>query len=198
MSDPADGKATVRCFVAAEVPDAVASAAASVQECLRRSGVRARWVPRTHFHLTLRFLGEQPARRIPDLEAAMGEAARRVEPFPLAAEGIGVFPGRGAPRVLWLGLSGAVDALGRLQRILEGTLEERLGIAGEGRPFHGHLTLARFKDRVSRRRIEEAASACRPPAPEPFRVDRLCLFESRLSPRGARYVRLAEAGLAGR
>jgi len=84
----------------------------------------------------------------------------------------------------------ASPALGQLAHRVETALNG-LGFAAEGRTFSPHLTLARFN--VSRPRPELVALL------EPkkglilgrFEVSEFFLFESRLSPSGAQYQKVA-------
>src|SRR5207248_3158936 len=63
-----------------------------------------RWVRGEGVHLTLRFLGWTKAETLALLEAPLRAAAARCPPAAMAARGLGTFPERGSPRVLWLGL----------------------------------------------------------------------------------------------
>jgi len=122
--------------------------APGVRDCLRQAIDRvrplapsARWVHLTSLHVTLVFLGDTAAERIPSLEAAVSAVALHHAPFPLRFGGAGTFGGRGA-RVLWGGLTGDVAPLVTLQRDLAAALEP-LGYLPEERAFTPHLTLAR-------------------------------------------------------
>ncbi|MFZ7126940.1 MAG: RNA 2',3'-cyclic phosphodiesterase [Desulfobacterales bacterium] len=189
--------ATLRAFIAIEVPEAVSDSAQKFQERLRQSGVRARWVRQGSFHLTLRFLGDVPEERVGAIAGAMEEAASVSPPLRLLTHGLGVFPPKGPPKVLWMGLEGDVERLAALGDALSDRLESGAGIAKERRPFHAHLTLARFRDRLNRTAVQKAMEACGSPEPVSFVVESISLFESRLNPEGARYIRLASAPLGG-
>ena len=126
-----------RLFVAIDFPEAVNRRLAAM--C---SGVRgARWLPVEQFHLTLRFIGEVDNGAFADIADGLSDVA--CAPFFLTLRGVGHFPTRGPPRVLWAG----VDAVGELMR-LQGQIESRLrrlGLDAEGRKFAPHVTLARLK-----------------------------------------------------
>jgi len=107
-----------------------------------------------------------------------------------------VFPPRGAPRVLWVGVVAGVLPLSELQRELAQRIAA-LGIALEDRPFHPHLTLARWRESRSSDR-ERALTA----APRGV-IARACvggatLYQSRLSASGPSYTALARANLTRR
>jgi 2'-5' RNA ligase len=149
---------------------------------------RVTWVQPDRLHLTLAFLGNAD----PALElTAMAAVAFPVDipPFDLAFSELGVFPPKGPPRVLWLGIRQGLDGLRRLHAVVQ----ERLGVASP-EPYHPHLTLARFRDRMSRgdlaKLLEISASA------GPCRIDRVTLYESRLSPKGPAYSVLAQAPIS--
>ncbi|WP_353117538.1 RNA 2',3'-cyclic phosphodiesterase [Nitratidesulfovibrio sp.] len=130
-------------------PDAHAPALADL---LRR----LRWTPPGNWHLTLRFLGDMPVPRC----AEVADALRTISfaPLQLAVGKAGVFPARGVPRVLWLGLARGAPECAALAGAVNAALV-RLGFAPEDRPFAPHLTLARVRE--ARRDGERHGAACR-------------------------------------
>ena len=189
---------SLRLFVAVELPEHVRDALAAVQDALRRevSG-RLRWTAPTGIHLTLKFLGEVPETRVGVITAALREASAGQAPFALTLSGTGVFPNARSPRVVWVGLGGDVDALGRLQARVEGSLVAA-GFPAEDRDFRPHLTLARVADRLSggqRETLVERVKGALVPEVEPFQVKGVSLMRSILQPTGSVYERQAEATL---
>jgi 2'-5' RNA ligase len=186
---------TLRAFVATELPADLLKAFAAVQAELGQHGLRARWTRPGNLHLTLKFLGDIPADRVAIVAAALRTTAAEHDAFELTAEGIGVFPGMRRPRVIWAGLSGAIAALGGLQR----GLDHQLHLAGfprEARDFHGHLTLGRFPEAPGGG-IAEILSAYAARYFGSFTVREVVLFHSDLQPRGAVYTARARASLGG-
>ena len=150
---------------------------------------RMTWVRPDRMHLTLEFFGEADAAVERQVLGSLAHPFP-LAPFDLAFNGLGFFPLRGAPRVLWLGISAGLAEL----RQLHGLLQQRLGARGSARDsFHPHLTLARFRDRVGRRGIAELAKIGA--SAGPCRIDRVTLYESHLSPNGPAYSTLAQAAL---
>ena len=80
---------------------------AAVSRVRDRDGA-PRWTPRESLHLTVAFFGEVPDRQVDDLTAALAEAETPPGPVRLRLDGAGTFPGRGPPRVLWVGVDGEV------------------------------------------------------------------------------------------
>jgi 2'-5' RNA ligase len=78
-------------------------------------GAGLRWVPKEQRHVTLAFHGEVPDGAVPGYVDALGTALAGVQAFELALAGGGSFGGR----TLWVGLSGALDAVRRLAALVE-------------------------------------------------------------------------------
>jgi 2'-5' RNA ligase len=187
-----------RLFIAVDIDEAtrgqIGGIAAGVRDAVE-THTKASWVRPDRLHLTLLFFGSAD----PDLETRIrGALAQPISqaPFDLTFHGLGVFPERGSPRVLWLAIRDGLAELRRIHKALEresGTSPERQGPldVARGRPFTPHLTLARFKDRVPRAKLTEIADI--PASAGPSRIDRVTLYESRLSGAGPTYVPLAEA-----
>jgi 2'-5' RNA ligase len=186
-----------RLFVAIELPEGVLRALAEVQERLReRSLDGLRWVRPEGIHLTLKFLGETPAEKLPDIERALEQAVRGIGPHRLALGRLGTFGSRGAPRVLWVDLAGDVETLGALQEGVERALSP-LGFPRDERRFSPHLTLARIRPEDARevaRPLSEAVATVRPPEAQ-LPVTELSLMRSELRHGGAVYTRLRSVGL---
>ncbi len=151
-----------------------------------------RWVRPEGVHLTLKFLGETPAERVPAIEGALATALLGTEPFRLALGAPGTFGGRRGPRVVWLDITGDVQRLRELQATVEGAMVG-VGFAPEERQYSPHLTLARVPQPPrpgTAERVSRALEAVEPPRVE-FEVREIVLIRSRLQPGGAVYERLA-------
>jgi 2'-5' RNA ligase len=181
----------MRLFLAVFPPPAVQRAAHAVSEALRRPGDGVSWVRPDNLHYTLRFLGElgeEGARRAGEAarEAASGE---RVFDATLGAPG--AFPDPRRARVIWLGMTAGAEPLERLARGLEQALRRR-GFDPADKPFSAHLTLGRVRSPGLdwTPRLEAVR-----PEPITFTVDRVCVVQSELSPRGSIYTMRCEAEL---
>jgi 2'-5' RNA ligase len=181
-----------RVFLAVDVSEPVREALAQLSSRLRshlEPRFKASWVRPDRMHLTLHFFEDADAAIEERIRAALSKPLPRAS-FDLSFEGLGMFPKSGPPRVLWLGIRDGLSELSDLHdtlRLNPDFPQDR------NPPFAPHLTLARFKDRVPRRQLDEITSI--PAAAGPCRIDRVTLYESRLSPAGPLYTRLAEAPL---
>lgn len=179
----------MRLFFAVDLPTSLKSALAGVRQ--RDASGDYRWVDPEGMHITLAFLGEQPAARLDALRSVAENAATRVRPSSLRLGEPHVFGRPREPRVLQIQVGGDLDTL----RLLHERLESGLRAAGfsvEDRDYAPHITLARRRQRARGG----------PPAGWPPRVpagtiplDRIVLFESRLSPRGATYAAVFQVAL---
>lgn len=176
-----------RLFLGLDLPDEV-----DLDLQLMSGGIpEARWQAAEQLHLTLHFLGDVDGGLARRLIAAL----ERLEApaFDMQLRGAGVFPPRGLPRTLWIGVS-EPDPVRlihqRSARIIDG-----LGIERERRKFVPHVTIARFGKRVSATTVGEWVSNHALYTSASFRVDHVRLYSSVLSQRGAKYRVEAAYGL---
>ena len=185
---------TIRTFIAIEIPGNIISKIRELQEGIKVYGLKIRWVRYENIHLTLKFLGDVEAVKIGEIAEAIAKTVKGYTPISLKTKGIGVFPGIKRPRVLWVGLTGQLEALVRLQKTLDENLK-LLGFPGEKRPFKGHLTMGRIKERIDVKKFGDVLMAFRRFESETFTVGRLILYKSELKPSGAVYTEMASASL---
>jgi len=186
----------MRLFIAIDLPDSVRAALGREQARLRDAcaGRRdIRWTRPEGLHLTLKFLGEVVAARVPEIMDALGPL--RFQPFEIEVARFGFFPSARRPRVFWVGLQ-APPALGDLARGVEAAMES-LGFARENRPFRPHLTLARIEDQRPETALEATLQKAGVSEFGRFTVIDFSLFESKLRPGGAQYSRIASFPSAG-
>lgn len=181
----------MRLFVAVTLGPTIESHAVSALPRLKGLAPRARWVPPTNLHLTLSFLGQVEAERVPALAEALSRVGAAHAPLVLTIEGGGGFGAPSHPRVLWAGVGGDTKALGALQADVVEALRP-LGFEPEHRDYTAHLTLARAKVPRGDRQLSECVHALQGEKWGEARVDRLILFESL----GGQYHPRAEAPLS--
>jgi RNA 2',3'-cyclic 3'-phosphodiesterase len=176
-----------RLFIAIPLPQEVRRTLAS----LARSLPHSQAVAEEQIHLTLRFLGEVDGARQLDIAGCLGDI--RLPSFSLCLKGVGIFPPRGMPRVVWAGVTPWEELL-----TLRATLEKELfavGIAREKSRFTPHITLARLKNPLHRH-LQQFLAGYAFLASEPFVVANFCLYHSRLTERGAKHQQLQTYPLA--
>ncbi len=185
----------IRSFIAIDFPEETRKALEDIQKELKQCGAGVRWVKPGSIHLTLKFLGNIHLAQVEDIALAVAEEIRDQPPITLGAAGLGAFPSRRKPRVVWIGMEGEVQRLTRIQARVENALEP-LGFVREKRVFQPHLTIGRVKDR---RRLQALIDAMATLDMEPFNsfdADEIILYKSDLRPTGAIYTKLHRMPLA--
>lgn len=188
----------IRAFIAVELPEAVKRAIGALQKKLAvepAGGIK--WVVPGSVHLTLKFLGWVAPERIDEVKAAVARSVEPFAPFELGVVGVGAFPNLKRLNVVWCGLTGDLESLEQLQRVIEEQVSP-LGFPTEKRAFSPHLTLARLRDEVApeaRRALAEKLAATKYEPGLAIPVASVSLMQSRLLPDGAVYRRLGESPL---
>ena len=195
----ASSDARMRAFVAIELSDDAKRALAALIQSLRERRIDGlRLVRPEGMHLTLKFLGDIDASRVPRIADALVTASARHTPFRLTLADPGFFPNADRARVLWIGVGGDLRPLRDLQRDVDETLAT-LGFAAEKRPFNPHLTIARMRDsaaRADRRRAADALAAYPLPHGITISANAVSLMQSDLRPGGAVYTCIVHASLS--
>ncbi len=190
----------MRTFIAIELPEATRVALYDFRELLRRKGIHATWVKPEAMHLTLRFLGDVTEEQASTLSAILTEAySSTAAPF-LLVRGVGAFPSSTNPSILWAGIDTLQGNLETLQQAAESAARQ-IGIPPEAKPFHPHITLARFKKREDSRSAAQLitpylAEDMKPEFGNEFRASNVVLFNSTLTKNGPVYKILQEFPLS--
>jgi RNA 2',3'-cyclic 3'-phosphodiesterase len=189
-------KEEIRAFIAFEIPKPIKRAMGLMTDDLRCQGLRLKWVHPDNIHLTLRFMGNVPTRRVESLGLAMRRSTVHCEPLRIGAKGVGLFPGPRHPKVLWVGVCGDTQRLRDLEKQLGENLAD-LGFPAGGKPFREHLTIGRMKGKIVPKTLSHILDRAREFESQRFTVRELILFKSDLTPSGAVYSRILEAPLEG-
>lgn len=152
-----------------------------------------RWVPPENLHLTLKFLGDTPKDKIPELQETLQKAVSQQRKFALKAVGVGCFPNAKRPRVVWVGLEGGVVELKTLAEQIENTIAP-LGFPTEKRPFSPHLTIGRVKE-LQDHQLGQILAAFKAGEIAAWANEKVSLMQSILQSSGAEHTVLAEFNL---
>jgi RNA 2',3'-cyclic 3'-phosphodiesterase len=177
----------MRLFLALDLPEIIKEKLHSLKDT-RLNG--ARWTSPEQWHITLHFIGESE-------EEPVREALEKVKAasFSLQLRGVGTFPERGKPNVLWLGII-APPALKTLHQAT-GEALKTTGFAPENRPYSPHLTLARFKEtKPDREALDNYRQQHASFETESFSIRHFSLYQSDLTQSGAVYTVRANFDLA--
>ncbi len=190
----------MRLFIALDIDDAIRERIALFMDGVSPFAPDARWVTPASLHVTLKFIGEQPDESVDRIRHALKAVTARMAEIHF--RGYGFFPTAKSARVFWVGMD-AGPQLAALAATIDNATAA-LGIPKEDRVFSPHLTLARSRggsgaprslssdkpNRAFERLQEKLASR---PTPEfgTMTPREFFLYQSQLSPKGSKYIKLA-------
>jgi 2'-5' RNA ligase len=168
-----------RLFVAIDLPPVIREHLAAL--CCGLPN--ARWIAPEQLHLTLTFIGEVSGVAFLDIREALAEVTG--VRLTLQLQGVGFFPPRGQPRIVWAGVE-KNEPLQVLQRKITTRLFQ-LGLEPDNRKFTPHITLARLQQtpsaKVGQYLINNGLFRS-----VPFPVEYFSLYSSILGRKGATHL----------
>jgi len=193
---------TIRAFIAVPLPHPLLDRLSALQRQLESQvpSRSVRWVRVEGIHLTLKFLGDTPTEKLPDIKRALAAVARHVPACTFTVGELGCFPNPRRPRVVWVGMQEPAGRLAALQDAIEEVMAP-LGYPPEGRGFTPHLTLGRVRPGARRDEVSRVGEVVTGKTGEPLAevsADHFALIRSVLKPTGAEYTTLEEFPLHGR
>ena len=192
----ADGK-DIRAFLAIEPPVDILEAMGNLQEKLKKEITgKVSWTKPQGNHLTLKFFGNIDENDKKNICAAVEKQVASIPPLSIKIAGTGCFPNSKKPRVLWLGASGDIEKITKLQAQLEEDFE-KIGFERENRNFRPHLTLSRIKNPGDVTGVGEAINKYIHYSAGEFICKEVALFQSKLTPQGAIYSNIKTFNFIG-
>ena len=185
---------SIRAFLAVELSDALRASLAALLDQLRQSDPKVSWVPPQNLHLTLRFLGDVERSTLDTLDEELSQTLREVEGFQLSVQGIGAFPNRRKPAIVWAGFLDPPKQLFTAQALTE-TTACSIGLEAQARRFTPHITLGRIRDPRQALKIFDDIVHFETFQAGEFSVRAVSLFSSELTAQGAIHRKLKEFAL---
>ena len=170
-----------RLFVAIDLTESIKHFLVDLDPNIR--GVR--WTAPEQMHLTLGFFGSVPE----DVDLALREKLSVIQfgAFFLPIAGVGTFPPKGLPDIIWIGVGRGHPHLFQLhKRVSDAAIA--VGLEPDLRPWHPHITLARCRNvpshlvrRFVKSNVDLDAGM--------VRVESFHLYSSQLQPKGPVHTR---------
>lgn len=186
----AAARSSLRCFIGLPLPaDWGLALDALALRLAGRLASRISWTRPGNWHVTLKFLGEIDAARLPQIIHAL----RGVDfaPCALRLGGAGFFARGGPPRTLWAGLAQGGEDCASLAAAVDRALEP-CGLGSRAGTYRPHVTLGRVKQPCGADDWRAAAALVSGElAGARFgmaRVGEMILWRSVLGPQGPKYT----------
>lgn len=176
----------MRAFLAIEMSGEVRERYAAFHAESSRGHGDLRWVRPENLHLTVRFLGDTPERKVDAIRERLEDAARAVPAFRASVGAPGAFGPRNSPQVLWFGIADGSSQLLQLEERIDAPLS-KLGFPRDGKPWHAHITVARNPRKVRFESWSEELARSGLPG-LPLAVDSMAMYSSLTKPDGPAYT----------
>jgi len=147
-----------------------------------------------NLHITLRFLGNINQQEYEEFSNILLSTVPPVKKFQVELNGIGFFPSKSKPRVIWVG----VDKNERLKQLYQITenAARKIGLPEENR-FQGHVTAGRIKYSINPEIISKIENEFGKTCWGKMIVDHITIFESTFHQQGPEYKQLLNIPLGG-
>ncbi len=180
----------MRCFVAINLEDSLKKEIGCVIRGLTEGRWDVKWVPAENLHITLKFLGDASDDSVQRVKEHLSGISKRHGPFEVKLYGVGVFPDKRRPRVVWIDLLDSGELI-KLQEAVEISLIT-VGFTKEDRPFSPHLTIGRIRSLKAKDLFIGAIETLKDKDFGNIGVNKISLMNSDLKPTGAQYSIVAE------
>lgn len=138
----------IRSFVAIDITSNLKNKFSEIQKELALLSQDVKWVEEKNQHLTLKFLGEITKDKVENVKKCLFEISQTTIPFEIFFSGIGYFPDKKHPKVIWIGVGEKDNNFIRLVEKIEDKFL-KIGFEKENRQFKPHLTIGRVRSQKS-------------------------------------------------
>jgi 2'-5' RNA ligase len=134
---------SVRAFLSINVDDdSLISHIQSIQQKLDQTAVKMKVVESENIHFTLRFFGDTPLQRLDQIRSCLDRV--KINPFEIEIAGVGSFPNKQRPRIVWIGVSENASRILDLKKEIDSSLL-KIGYQPERKRYTPHATIARIR-----------------------------------------------------
>ncbi len=184
----------MKAFIAIDIPEALYKSVKRFQSSLNRANIfDATWT--IEYHITLKFLGYITAeKQLKNIITKLENISKRNSSFTAELKGIGGFPYKTSPRVVWIGVGEGGDKINALQKMINDEFV-KLNFESET-TYTNHLTLARVKAITNKPAWLDISKSNENKSFGKFKVNSIKLYESKLRQGRFRYNIVKEFILA--
>ena len=142
--------ATVRLFIGIPIPTEIKTQISGVVREMKSANANVRWEQIDKLHITMKFLGDTLDHQVPSIVTALESLATNVPAFRVTYSGVGCFPNKREPRIVWVGVDEGDAVLVPLAESID-ALMTTFGFEKEQKRFHPHFTIGRVKSQHNMR-----------------------------------------------
>ncbi len=133
----------VRAFLSIDIDDqSLLSQIEQIQQRLDTQAAKMKLVEINNIHFTLHFFGDTRQDKISQIQDHLAKI--EIEPFEIRVAGVGAFPNKRRPRVIWIGVSERGEKVRNLKLEIDSLLKD-IGYQTEKRKYTPHATIARVR-----------------------------------------------------
>ena len=182
----------VRAFMSIDIEDlSLLSKVQIIQQKLDRDAAKMKIVNVENIHFTLRFFGDTPVTKLDQIRINLETI--EITPFDIEVAGIGSFPNRRRPRIIWIGVTRNASKILDLKNEIDSSLLE-LDYQPEKRKYTPHATIARVRHVNDSKRISDNLEHLGDEVIGTMTVKKVKMMKSTLTPSGPIYESLWEIG----
>jgi 2'-5' RNA ligase len=163
-----------------------------IQQRLDQTAAKMKIVKSDNIHFTLRFFGDTPLARLDQIKTCLDEI--EFNPFEIEVAGVGSFPNRRRPRIIWIGVTHNAPKFLKLKDVIDSSLDD-IGYHPEKRKYTPHATIARVRHVKDSRRIADNLEYLADEVIGLMTITRVTMMKSTLTPSGPIYESLWEIGM---
>lgn len=172
----------MRCFIAIDLPINIKDEIENIQRKFREYSSLTK---KENLHLTLLFLGEKNDKEINEIKNDLEEICKSKKEIDCKLKDVGIFPNLNYMRIIWVGLKDDDEIL-NLQKEISDKLEFK-----NNKEFKSHITIARVKSKRNKKEIQKLIEELETFDGSKFKVKKIKLKKSVLTPKGPIYYDLA-------
>jgi 2'-5' RNA ligase len=174
----------MRAFLGIPIAQDVVPKIVRVQQRLSEFDIK--FVEKDNFHFNIKFFRDIEDAKIDQLKKIVSEACKKLEKFDISISGIGAFPSTNYIKVIWLGVKDGYNEMVALVNMINSGIET-LGFEREKQKFIPHLTLGRIRSGRNKEKMIATLKELEDIEIGTTKLDRVVLFQSKLSPKGPIY-----------
>jgi 2'-5' RNA ligase len=173
----------MRAFLGISITDELKPRIESIQDSFFNFDIK--FVEKENLHFNLKFFEEIDEDKVTNLKMILEDICKQFQPFEIKISGIGAFPNKNYVRVIWLGVKDGYQTFTTLAEMIENALES-MGFESEEK-FVPHLTLGRVRSGRNKNELIALLKELENVEIGIMTVDKIILFQSKLSPNGPIY-----------